>query len=75
MRLEDLFASVLEVPESDLTDESGPNSVPNWDSFAQVALIAGMEEVYGVSLKIIEIQSIKSIGDARRILQCKGVKV
>ncbi|MDP9382650.1 MAG: acyl carrier protein [Chloroflexota bacterium] len=75
MRLEELFGAVLDVPAASLTEESGPETVTEWDSFGHITLITAMEETYGVSFETDEIQKAKSLGDARDILRAKGVEV
>lgn len=75
MKLEELFASILEVSPIELTDASSQASLRSWDSLAHINVISALEEVYSVHFSTDEIQSIKSVGDARRLLSTKGVTV
>ena len=75
MVLEELIGSILEIPPTDLTNETGPQTVAVWDSFAHINIITALEEVYGVTLSTDEITSLKSLGDARKVLRAKGVEV
>jgi len=73
MRIEELFASVLNLPVTSLDDESSPATIKNWNSLGHLKLITAMEELYGVTFTSAEIRSIKSLGLARSILGTKGV--
>ncbi|HEX5736377.1 MAG TPA: acyl carrier protein [Blastocatellia bacterium] len=75
MKLEELFAIVLEVPQVELTDLSSQASLRSWDSFAHINIISTLEETYGVRFTTDEIRNMKSLGDARRLLGAKGVTV
>ncbi|WP_327043994.1 acyl carrier protein [Microbispora sp. NBC_01189] len=73
MRLEDLVAAVLEVPASEITDETAPHSTGEWTSKAHIQLVVAIEEIYRVSLSVAEIKALTSVGAARRLLAGKGV--
>ena len=74
-RLIDLFADVLQVEASILTDESTPDSVVEWDSLGAMNLVAEIETQFSVRLTTREIMRMASIGLAREALQSKGVEV
>ena len=73
MELEELFASILNVPAADLTEQTGPANLRSWDSLRHMRLVALMEDLYGVSFSSAEIRGLKSLGAARALLQGKGV--
>lgn len=73
--LEEFFSDVLEVAPSELHEESSQASLHSWDSLTHINIITGLEEIYGVSFSTKEIQSLKALGDARRLLREKGVEV
>lgn len=75
MELEELFASVLNVPAAQLDDQSGPANLRSWDSLRHMRLIALMEDLYGVTFSSAEIRGLKSLGGARALLQSKGVEL
>jgi acyl carrier protein len=72
MQLETLFATVLDIPTTNLDDQSSPKTVASWNSLGHLKLITAMEELYGVTFSSAEIRSLKSLGSARAILQAKG---
>lgn len=73
MPIEELFASVLDVPAEQLSDQTSPATLKNWNSLGHLQLIAAMEEMYDVTFSSAEIHAIKSLGIARGVLQQKGV--
>jgi len=75
MKLEELFASILEVSAAELTDRSSQASLRSWDSLAHINIISALEEVYGVCFSTDEIQNMKSLGDARKLLSAKRVAI
>lgn len=75
MKLEELFGDLLEVAPSELSDASGPANLRSWDSLTHINIITGLEEVYGVRFTTREIESLKDVGVARRLLREKGVAI
>jgi acyl carrier protein len=73
-RLLPVFALVLKVPESRLSDETSPDNTPAWDSLAAMELVSQIEETFGVQLSTREIMKMRSLGLAREMLRTKGVR-
>ncbi len=74
MSLEDLFATVLNVPATELDEAASPKVLGSWTSRAHIQLITTMEQIFGVTFSANEIKSLKSLGDARGFLREKGVE-
>jgi acyl carrier protein len=72
-KLISIFAEVLNVPETDLCDDSSPENTPQWDSLAAMHLVAAIEEGFQVELSTGDIMVMRSIGLAREVLRKKGV--
>ncbi len=73
MMLKTLFAEILGEKEEKLTSEVGPHNNKSWTSKIHFELITAMEEIYGILFSRSEILEMKTLGDARKILQSKGV--
>ncbi len=73
MQLNELVASVINVPAAELTLRSGPENLPAWDSLAHIGIIAAIEQTYQLQLTMPEILSIKTIADLRNVLEKRGV--
>jgi len=74
-RLTELFADVLEVDAAQLSDESSPDTVENWDSLSAMHLVSAIEATFSTKLSTREIMKMSSIGLARIALQGKGVEI
>ncbi|MDP1534008.1 MAG: acyl carrier protein [Thiobacillus sp.] len=73
MSLEKNIADVFALPESSVVDSLTLIDIPTWDSLAHMMLIVRLEEAYQVQFTGDEIADLKSVGDARAILQAHGV--
>jgi acyl carrier protein len=71
----ELFATVLRVDSTDLSDETSPENCDSWTSLTAMNLVAAIEESFSVHLTTREIMSMASIGLARSTLQGKGVDI
>ncbi len=74
MSLEKNIAEVFALPESSVVDALTLSDIPTWDSLAHMMLIVRLEEAYQVQFTGDEIADLKSVGDARAILQAHGVE-
>lgn len=73
--LVDLVAGVLNVSPEHLTDESGPKTVPEWDSLAHVTIASAAEQTYGVEFTMPDILGIATLGDLKKLLTDRGVAI
>jgi acyl carrier protein len=73
--LTDLFADCLGVPAQELSDESSPDTVEQWDSMKAMELVSLLEATFEIRLTTREIMKMCTIGIAREVLQSKGVDV
>jgi len=71
----ELFADELDLEETELSDESSPENIEEWDSLAAVRLVAAIETEFDVRLSTGDIMKMRSIGVARKVLQKKGIEV
>jgi len=68
-KLISIIASVLRVPASTLTSETGPDDLQAWDSLAQINIVSEIETAFGVSIPIEEVAEIRHIRDFLRYLE------
>lgn len=64
----DIVANVMEVQLSQIDDESGPETIENWDSFRGLILFEELESKFNVKFTLNELLNIKKISDIRNIL-------
>jgi acyl carrier protein len=67
-----LFANVFRY-EGDITPATSRKDVPKWDSLQHVALVAAIEEQFGIALSMDEMVEMRSVKDISNILDRHGV--
>lgn len=73
-RVIELFAGVLGTEPERLTEETSPANTSTWDSIANIMLITEIEAQFEIELCTSDIESMRSIGQVRAILQRLGVE-
>lgn len=58
-----------------IKDEMGPDEIEDWDSLAHVELVNGLEENFRISLDVVDISRMYTIGDIKKILKKYGVEI
>ena len=72
-KLYELIAKVMNVPPSQINDESGPHSIESWTSFKGYVLLYDLESEFKVKFTINEAMDVKKIADIKRHLKNHGV--
>jgi acyl carrier protein len=67
-----IFADVFKYP-GPLTLDTMRQDVPRWDSLQHMALVAAIEQTFGISLSMDEMIEIRSVKDICQILDRHGV--
>jgi acyl carrier protein len=67
-----LFAAVFKY-DGEVNLATSRREVPKWDSLQHVALVAAIEQQFGISLSMDEMIEIRSVGDICTILDRHGV--
>lgn len=62
------FAETLQIEPARVCDELGYNTIAEWDSVGHMALIAALEEAFGVMLDTDDIIDLSSVAQAKTIL-------
>ena len=52
----------------DINDDLGPDDIENWDSLGHVELITSLEEIFDISLEVVDISRMYTIGGIKKIL-------
>jgi|TARA_B100002003_G_C13900237_1_gene438620 acyl carrier protein len=72
-KLYSIIAKIMGVSESDVTDESGPETIANWTSFNSYVLLYQLESEFNVKFTIDEAVDVKIVADIKRHLKNHGV--
>ena len=70
-----VIANVMEVQVTEIDDESGPETIENWDSFRGLVLFEELERKFEVKFTLNELLKIKKIKDIKYTLSLRGVSV
>ena len=73
--LEQVVAKVLDLKPGEVTDKTGPENTPSWDSFNGLVLATELESNLKVKFSVEEVVSVKNVGDIKRILKKHGFKI
>ncbi len=71
----EIIAKVMDVSESQITDESNEETIENWDSFNGLVLVDELEEAYNIKFELAEIVETNSVKDIKKYLLKHGVSV
>lgn len=63
----------MEVPVSEINDESSPETIENWDSFRGLVLANELETRYDVKFILEDLISVKTVDDIKKNLAKYGV--
>lgn len=61
-----IVSEVMNIPIEKISDSSGPESIPEWDSFNMFVLLAEIEKEFNVNFSLEETLQIKTVGDFRK---------
>jgi len=70
--LRDVFD--LKITE-DINDDMGPDEIEAWDSLGHVELITSLEEVFDISLDVVDISRMYTVGGIKKIVGKYGVEI
>jgi acyl carrier protein len=73
-KLRQVFAEVLQMPESEITDDIAYDKTRSWDSVAHMALIAALDSNFDTMIDTDDVLDMSTYRKAREILTKYGVK-
>ena len=65
----EVVSRVMNIPIEKISDTSGPDSIPDWDSFNMFVLLDEIEKEFDVKFSLEETLEIKTVGDFRKKLE------
>ena len=65
-KLYTIISKVMDVPESEINDQSSPENIESWDSFHGLVLVDELENNFNVKFTIEEIADVQNVGDIKR---------
>ncbi|MFM8285496.1 MAG: acyl carrier protein [Planctomycetaceae bacterium] len=70
-RINDVFRTVFDDDELNVTRETTARDIEGWDSMMQVTLVVNFEKTFKVRLSAAEISSLKKVGDLEDLLRAR----
>jgi acyl carrier protein len=67
-KLDQIVADILELDITAISDTLTSDDVEHWTSLNHLRLVTAVEEAFGISLSMEQIESIKSIGALRQLV-------
>ena len=71
--LNTVVAETLGVGEAEIADSTRPGDPSEWDSLANIEIIVGIEDKFGVTIELDEATGTRSVGEWRVYLRNQGV--
>jgi acyl carrier protein len=70
-KLEAIFRAVFDRQDLAIADAMTAADIDDWDSLAQINLVVGAEDAFGVRFQTVEIKSLKNVGEFKRLIAAK----
>ena len=74
-KLYSMIAKIMDVPESDINDQSGPETIANWTSFNSYVLLYQIQSEFNMKFTIDEAMDIQTVADIKRYLNNYGINL
>ena len=65
-KLYSIISKVMDVPESEINDQTSPENIESWDSFHGLVLVDELENNFNVKFTIEEVSDVQNVGDIKR---------
>ena len=75
VQLRQLVADTLNISQELVNLESGPSTLPEWDSFNHIHLMVALEGRYEIELDVDEIANMISVREIVRVLEERAVVI
>ena len=75
MTLVEVVAQVIGTDPTNLNARSRPNNTEGWDSLRHIEVMLAIETAFEVRLSMVELTSLKDLGDVGEALRKKGCDV
>ena len=69
----EIISKIMNVPITELNDNSGPETIESWDSYNSLLLVDELEAELNVSFSLEEMSDVHDISDIKRHLKNHGV--
>jgi len=74
-KLFEIISRVMNIQISQINDDSGSESIKEWDSFNMYVLLNDIEKEFNIKFSLEETLEIKNVGDFKKQLEKHGVNL
>jgi len=71
-KLFEIVSRVMNIPAGEISEISGPTSIPEWDSFNMYVLLDEIEKEFSIKFSLEETLEMKTVGDFKKKLEKHG---
>ena len=71
----EIISGVMNIPISQINDDSGVGTIEEWDSFNMYVLLNEIEKEFNIKFLLEEALEIKNVSDFKKQLEKYGVNV
>ena len=71
----EIISDVMNIPISQINDDSGVGTIEEWDSFNMYVLLNEIEKEFNIKFLLEEALEIKNVSDFKKQLEKHGVNV
>ena len=72
-KLYSIIARVMDVPITEINDNSSPETIPSWDSFNSYILLDELETEFKTEFTIDEVTETKNVSDIKVHMKNHGI--
>lgn len=73
IKLAEIIAVLLEIDTTEITEETSPETVAQWDSLNHVNICTAVSQEFSISMTTEEMTTIRNVGDLVKLLASKEV--
>ena len=73
--LYEMISKIMNVPITEINDNSGPETIESWDSYNGLLLVDELESEFNISFSLEEMSDTQNISDIKRHLKNHGVSL
>jgi acyl carrier protein len=70
-KIQEVFRDILDEDDLEITANSSPETIEDWDSIVQVDLLIALEGEFGVKFDLSDAKEITQVSDIIRIIESK----
>ena len=74
-KINSIIQKIFKIKPEEITDQMSPDTIPDWDSMNYLLFISELEKEFNIQFTVDETMEAKNLGDIKKYLRNKGVKI